>query len=46
MIAARRRRADELAWFVVAVGMSPADYRTLTIRERAAILRTYQEAHP
>ena len=34
-----------MAWFLVAVGLTPSEYRKLTIRERAAIRSTYRKAH-
>jgi len=37
----RRARADDLAMFVVHLGVSPTEYRSLTLRERDAILSAH-----
>lgn len=34
-----------MAWFLVAVGLTPTEYRHLTIRERLAIRSTYRKAN-
>lgn len=40
---ARNDRAEDLAWFVVVAGLSPTEYRSLTLRERTAIIHTAKE---
>lgn len=42
---ARDDRADDLAWFVVVVGISPTEYRALTRRERTAIIEMHREVN-
>lgn len=34
-----------MAAFVVVVGLSPTEYRSLTLRERKAIIRAHKELH-
>lgn len=40
----RARRDDELAWFVVNLGLSPADYWQLTVGQRNAIVTEANKA--
>ena len=38
-------RDEDLAMFVVAIGMSPSDYWNLTVNQRNEIVRAYNKAH-
>ena len=40
-----RERADDLAFFVLAMRISPADYYDLTGYEREALIRAYRQKH-
>lgn len=40
----RAQRDDDLAWFVVALGMSPSDYWRLTVAQRNAIVAQHNRA--
>ena len=45
ILTARDDRAEDMAWFVVVAGLTPGEYRNLTIRERAAIIRAVKDYH-
>lgn len=40
----RAQRAEDLAWFVVTLGMAPDDYWRLTVAERNAIVTAANRA--
>jgi hypothetical protein len=44
-MATKPKRDEDLAMFVVHIGMSPADYWQLTINQRNEIIKAYNKAN-